>query len=180
MSARTKIIIGAATVIALPIAWYLISPLFRVIQVDEEFPTSTPANTLDPQKQSSFDQAMNAAKDKVMNKSEVPPARARVIAQGAFTPHSHDVKGRALLLQHGHLTTLRFEDFETVNGPDLRIYLSRDLNNRDYIDLGQMKATKGNVNYALPDDIDFARYNTVLVWCEDFSVLFSYAKLAPL
>ena len=72
---------------------------------------------------------------------------------------------------------LRFEDFETVNGPDLFIYLSSDLNNNDFVNLGEIKATKGNVNYLLPKDIDLKKYNKVLVWCRAFRVLFSYAEL---
>ena len=45
------------------------------------------------------------------------------------------------------------------------------------IDLGIIKATKGNVNYEIPQDIDTTKYNKVLVWCKPFKVLFSYAEL---
>jgi len=64
-----------------------------------------------------------------------------------------------------------------VNGPDLKIYLGSELGKNDYIDLGPILATKGSVNYELPDGIDTTKYSKVLVWCEAFGVLFSYAEL---
>ena len=73
---------------------------------------------------------------------------------------------------------LRFEDFETINGPELHIYLSSELGDERFIDLGKIKATKGNVNYDIPAGIDTSKYNKVLVWCKPFSVLFSYAELS--
>jgi hypothetical protein len=72
---------------------------------------------------------------------------------------------------------LRFENFETINGPKLHIYLASDLSADDYIDLGEIKATKGNVNYEIPDGTDLEKYNKVLVWCRPFKVLFSYSEL---
>ena len=67
--------------------------------------------------------------------------------------------------------------YETINGPNLHIYLSADLEANDYIDLGKIKATKGNVNYMVDHSIDTEKYNKVLVWCVPFQVLFSYAEL---
>ena len=72
---------------------------------------------------------------------------------------------------------IRFENFETVNGPDVNIYLSSDLTNEDFIDLGDIKATRGNVSYKIPEGVDLDKYNKVLVWCVTFKVLFSYADL---
>ena len=64
-----------------------------------------------------------------------------------------------------------------MNGPDLHIYLSADLDAKDYVDLGAIKATKGNVNYDVPAATDTEKYRYVLVWCEPFRVLFGYAEL---
>ena len=69
------------------------------------------------------------------------------------------------------------ENFETINGPDLFIYLSKDLTNKDFVNLGEIKATKGNVNYEVNSSIDTTQYKNVLVWCRAFGVLFSYAEL---
>jgi hypothetical protein len=105
------------------------------------------------------------------------PGKATILAQGDFHPRVHSVQGQALLIEEGSKKILRFEDFETDNGPRLHIYLSSDLGDDDFIDLGEIKATKGNVNYELPDNIDTTKYNKVLVWCVPFKVLFSYAEI---
>ena len=47
----------------------------------------------------------------------------------------------------------------------------------DFIDLGKIKATKGNVNYDIPEGVDTDKYNKVLVWCVPFGVIFSYSEL---
>jgi len=49
--------------------------------------------------------------------------------------------------------------------------------NKDFINLGEIKATKGDVNYDVDSSIDISQYNHVLVWCRAFKVLFSYAEL---
>jgi len=104
-------------------------------------------------------------------------ANSEIIAQGDLKESAHEVEGKALIINDNGKTKLRFEDFETINGPDLHIYLSSDLDAEDYIDLGKIKATKGNVNYDIPSEIDISKYNKVLVWCVPFRVLFSYAEL---
>ena len=103
---------------------------------------------------------------------------SKVILSGQLQPKAHEVSGKVLILEQDGKKILRFEDFETVNGPDLRIYLAADPSAKDYIDLGEIKATKGNVNYEIDNSIDIKRYNKVLIWCRAFSVLFSYANLS--
>lgn len=99
-----------------------------------------------------------------------------IIAEGVFVPNAHDVNGKALIITNETTKILRFEDFETIDGPDLRIYLSSGLNIDDAIDLGPIKATRGNVNYDITG-IDTDKYDKALVWCRAFKVLFSHAEL---
>lgn len=80
-------------------------------------------------------------------------------------------------IKDGDQLIVRFEDFQTDNGPQLRIYLSADLGADDFIDLDPIKATKGNVNYTVAAGTDTDKYRNVLVWCKPFGVLFSYAEL---
>ncbi len=145
-----------ALVIILPIAWYLLSPLFISIELDESSP---------------IDQA-----EEFVESSDALES-PKVLLHGDFVPSAHEVSGNVLVIDTPQGKVLRFEDFETVNGPDLFIYLSSDLDNNDFVDFGKIKATKGNVNYQLPDDVDLERYNKVLIWCRAFRVLFSYAEL---
>ena len=142
MKKKWFILLGILVVIAVPIAWYLLSPLFIVVEMDEAAPEDT-----------------------VM------------LSEALFQARTHDVSGKVFIIDSSGTKILRFEDFETLNGPDLRVYLATDTNAEDYIDLGELKATKGNVNYDLPDDVDLSKYKYVLIWCRAFSVLFGYAEL---
>jgi hypothetical protein len=134
-------------VIALSLGWYLLSPLLKNKTLDDASPISE--NT----------------------------SSSVGTLQGVFKAGEHDVAGEALLVTMEGETTLRFENFDTVNGPNLHIYLASDLSAKDYIDLGAIRATTGNINYEVPEGIDTTKYNKVLVWCVPFSVLFSYAEL---
>lgn len=142
-----KTLIGLAVVIALVVAYWLLSPLWRVVKMNEALPAAS---------------------------GQPAP---KVLSQGTLVPHDHDVSGRAKVLRSGSTTYLRFEDLNTVNGPDLRIYLGADLNAKDYVDLGPIKATQGNVNYVIPAGTDLAKYHYALIWCRSFVVLFSSADL---
>ncbi|MBI3334448.1 DM13 domain-containing protein [Candidatus Pacearchaeota archaeon] len=118
------------------------------------------------------------AKNVIEMNEELPSVESsNIIASGDFMRKVHAVSGRAVLIEDSGDKILRFEDFETDNGPNLHIYLASDLSADDFIDLGEIKATKGNVNYPLPQNIDTEKYNKVLVWCQPFKVLFSYAEL---
>ncbi len=92
----------------------------------------------------------------------------------------HDARGTAKVLElagsGGEI--LRLEDFFSTNGPGLRVYLSVDTEASDYVDLGDLKANRGNQNYEIPEGTDISMYGTVLIWCEPFSVLFGSAELA--
>lgn len=102
-----------------------------------------------------------------------------VIMQGKFNSTTYNVKGYAFLIRTGEGYILRFEDFESDTGPGLYIYLSTAKNDDDFVNLGKIKAHKGNINYDVPPDTDLEKYNVALVWCEPFSALFGYAELNP-
>ena len=74
---------------------------------------------------------------------------------------------------------LRLENFRATNGPDLYVYLATDNSASDFVDLGRLKGNIGNQNYDIPEGTDFSKYDTVLIWCKAFSVLFGSAKLEP-
>jgi hypothetical protein len=134
-------------------------------------------DTMDEETRAEFEKAVMEMADKVMEVEESIPSEALLVAEGEFMPRVHGVEGSALLIEENGTHIVRFEDFETDNGPQLFIYLSSDLGNDDFINLGEIKATKGNINYEIPKGTDITKYNNVLVWCRPFGVLFSYAKL---
>lgn len=169
-------------IIALGVLWYLVSPLWRVTELDEPLPGAQIGDNLynmDTKTTEEFNTAMleaNETPPKAMNEG-LPNAPLALLAKGAFTARAHNVEGTAALVKVGEKKILRFENFSTINGPDLHIYLASDLSVKDYVDLGPIRATKGNVNYNVNDTVDTAKYRYVLVWCEPFKILFSYAEL---
>lgn len=134
-------------------------------------------NEMDAAKKAEFDAAMENMKDKVVEMDDDMDSKANLIAEGDFKEKAHHVEGKALLIDDNGKKIVRFEDFDTLNGPALYIYLSSDLGDDDFVDLGPIKATKGNVNYEVPAGTNTDKYNKVLVWCRPFRVLFSYAEL---
>ncbi|HSF88975.1 MAG TPA: DM13 domain-containing protein [Saprospiraceae bacterium] len=105
-----------------------------------------------------------------------PPANPSF--RGDFVSAAHQTKGIATIDQEK--TTLTLTNFKTDSGPDLNIYLTSSLSaiTSDFIDLGDIKGVKGNYTYDLPDNLDYAQYKFVIVWCVDFDVNFGYAELA--
>lgn len=106
----------------------------------------------------------------------IPDKKQIILAQAKLEARAHDVSGEAKLIQVGQANYLRFENLKTINGPDLRIYLSTGLTADKIVDLGPIRATTGNVNYLIPAGTDLNTYKYALIWCRAFSVLFSDAQ----
>jgi Electron transfer DM13 len=113
--------------------------------------------------------------------------RRQVLAQGGFIGLEHETVGRALIVETADgRRFLRFEGFETSNGPDLVVYLSAKMPagpddwygyDRDFVDLGVLKGNVGSQNYLVPMGVDLDRYSTAVVWCRRFTVGFAAAEL---
>jgi hypothetical protein len=111
-----------------------------------------------------------------------------VTDRGTFVSRAHPSSGTAIVITDGSQTFLRFEDFETDNGPDLFVYLvagatadaGEGVFDDDFVDLGRLKGNIGAQNYEVPPDVDLSRYRTVVVWCRRFSTAFGAADLAPI
>jgi hypothetical protein len=90
----------------------------------------------------------------------------------------HNAEGQAKVIKLADGSNfLRLEDFRSTNGPDLYVYLSTDKGNSDFVNLGRLKGNVGDQNYKIPDGTDLSRYDTALIWCQAFSVLFGSADL---
>jgi hypothetical protein len=155
MTAAVAVLIG-------PLAWYLGSPLFLNRTVDESAPSAGGAGA---------------------------EARA-LLSSGSFGELDaiHKGEGQAVLftLPDGQ-PALRFENFKVTNGPDLFVYLSghpaprdgKQLHESAALEIARLKGNVGNQNYALPADLDLARFKSVVIYCKQFSVVFSTAELRP-
>jgi hypothetical protein len=114
-------------------------------------------------------------------------ASAAVLARGQFRGIAHETRGSATIHETSSGRVLRLTDFETSDGPDVRVYLvaapdaSSDdaVKNAEIVDLGALKGNIGDQNYALPPGIDLAKYRSVTIWCRRFSVNFATAPLTP-
>jgi K+/H+ antiporter YhaU regulatory subunit KhtT len=90
----------------------------------------------------------------------------------------HNAEGLAKVIPLGDKSSiLRLENFKSTNGPNVHLYLATDKAASNFIDLGRLKANNGNQNYNIPVETDLSKYNVVLIWCKDFSVLFGSAQL---
>jgi hypothetical protein len=150
---------------------YLVSPLFERSFLEEASPieaagiSSAPADSTQP---------------------DALPATAigaQVLQTGEFkgADDFHFGHGKALVITNpdgDHV--LRFEDFSVRNGPDLYVYVSRELDGKrvdEALNLGRLRATDGAFDYVIPASIDVSIIKTVLVWCRNFTVLFASAEL---
>lgn len=87
----------------------------------------------------------------------------------------HPAEGNVFVYEGSGKRFVRFEDFSTINGPQLHVYLAKDIEAKDFIDLGPIRGTEGSINYELPEDVLLSEYPYVLHWCVPFGVLFNYA-----
>ena len=90
--------------------------------------------------------------------------------------HNAEGQVKVLTLNDG-INFLRLEDFRATNGPDLYVYLSTDKGASDFVNLGRLKGNIGNQNYEIPEGINLSKYDSALIWCQAFSVLFGSAEL---
>ena len=90
----------------------------------------------------------------------------------------HPASGYARIVESDGNTFLRYEDLDTINGPDLFVYLATDDTANEFINLGKLRATKGNANYDIPLGTDLSIYSHALIWCRAFGVLFNSADLS--
>ena len=107
---------------------------------------------------------------------------------GLLTGKAHPTSGRASIYQIGDgKRDLRLTDFTTSNGPDVHVLLAQSTDQNltkefvrgdlDRVELGLLKANRGDQNYDLPDSVDLQKYDSVVIYCERFRAVFGVAKL---
>jgi len=110
-----------------------------------------------------------------------------VIATGSFVhadPSDSVHYGRGGVTVYADLVHLA-ADFQVGPGPKFHVFLVPDaevspgteVEQTMFIDLGRLKSFSGSQNYAIPGGVDPTRYGSVVIWCEQFNVLISPAKL---
>ncbi len=87
------------------------------------------------------------------------------------------VSGTAKIYQLNNMNSLALENVSISNGPDLHVYISKEILPVNYIDLGRLKSTMGNQVYEIPGNPDFTQYKYALIHCQQFNHLFGSAEL---
>src|SRR5918996_699738 len=198
-------IIGAIVIVVGASAFYLASPLFISTEIDEPLPEGSELSPSPPSDQ--FQEFMAMSEEErieagnQMNEQEknqimlefagMNTSIDESMSQGSETNDSlltgsfigvgdgiHDAQGivKVIPVESGG-NVLRLEDLVVTNGPDLYVYLSTDKSASDFVNLGRLKANIGSQNYPIPAGTDMTKYDTVLIWCKAFSVLFGSADL---
>ena len=105
------------------------------------------------------------------------PEVAIKLKMGDFSGVSgHSVSGTASVFDSNGTQILVLDPFNSQNGPDLKVYLSKDAGAGTYVDLGSLKSTTGKQSYEIPAGFDIHTYPYVLIWCQKFSVGFGKAE----
>jgi hypothetical protein len=90
---------------------------------------------------------------------------------------SENVSGLAKIYLTNNKYMLKLENFSTSNGPDLKVYLSKESSPSGFISLGDLKSTNGNQVYEISGTPDFTQHKFVLIHCERYNHLFGSAEL---
>jgi hypothetical protein len=120
--------------------------------------------------------------------SLLPSDRNTIVANGTFL-HANPADpihwGRGKVSVYESAVFLE-PDFEVGPGPKYHVYLVPEPNVRRseqvgksmFVDLGRLRSFKGSQRYPIPAGLDLTKYSSVVIWCEQFSVLISPADLA--
>jgi len=162
----------AATAVVAVVAFYWTS--VRETSIDEQVVTGVPQSRLAEAPERPAPESDPAA-------APSPAPRMNVqVAAGRVEPVSHSGRGRAAVVRmpDGDLR-LTLTDFDVDPGPMVVVRLvagDRD-EGGDHVELGELKATKGNQQYTVPRGTDLDRYRTVVFWCVPFSQSLARAVL---
>jgi len=183
-----KVVVPAIVAIAalawLAFGYFAVHTLFIDDKVNEAAPTFAPQTTPAPEvttvatTPTTTVPVVTTVAPTVL--ATVPQPQIVTEATGTFISLDHDTSGTAVVLGDGSgQRFLRFENFETDNGPDLKVYLVNSSTGdvSDYIDLGELKGNIGDQNYEIPVGADLSVYDKVVIWCVRFSSPFGEAPL---
>ncbi len=171
--------------VALPLGWYLGSPLFTSTTIDEPPPVAAvepiasavppaPSNGPTP----SFSDARDTIAGALCNAGSADRAlwnlhrSGRVPLREGHGPADRDVARRV------HAAPREVRGPQRAGPSRLPLSVANGYGD-GAIELGQLKADRGNQNYVVPGGVDVAGAASVVIWCKQFSVLFATAPLSP-
>jgi hypothetical protein len=187
--------VGALLVVAVVVGAALFQPwrLFTSSNVNEALPaveiTAGASSSGGAAGEAPTETAQTPSSESLPTQTPSSQAKATgpvILSTGAFQSQEHETSGTAQLLalpDGSHI--LRLENLASSDGPDVKVWLSSLEAGGDwfkyrsgrYVDLGAIKATHGNHNYAIPAGTDITGLTSVVLWCDRFSVAFGSAPL---
>ena len=112
--------------------------------------------------------------------NETPAITAMAIDSGYFSNGPYgSVTGTAKIYKTGDKYELALENFSSSNGPDLKVYLSKEKQQVNFVNLGSLKSTAGHQLYAIPGSVNVKDYTYALIHCQQYNHLFGFAQLKP-
>lgn len=108
----------------------------------------------------------------------VDPATASTQSMGDFVngPYGR-VSGMAAIYKQHDSLLLALRNVSISNGPDLHVYISKEVLPVNFIDLGSLQSTNGNQLYLIPGNPDLLQYKYALIHCKQYNHLFGSAEL---
>jgi hypothetical protein len=103
--------------------------------------------------------------------------QAVLIKQGTLMGFGHSVSGDVKVYGSEGRLVVVLDPFSSQNGPDLKVYLSKDEKASEYLSLGALKSTNGKQSYDVSGMPNLDQYKFVMIWCQQYSVLFGLAEL---
>ena len=92
-------------------------------------------------------------------------------------PYGSVMGAAKIYLKDSNQYVLALENFTSSNGPDLHVYISKEVQPVNYIDLGRLQSVSGNQVYPLTGTINFSEYKYALIHCQRYNHLFGSAEL---
>ena len=187
---RTRAVVLAVALVAgllvAGLAWFEPWRLFTSSTLDEAAPTSTSTAGPEPVSAASTPAAPTSPGPTSAASAGPTEPQDTVLARGRFEAAEHETSGAvAVLALADGRRFLRLQDLATSDGPDLQVWLTDQpsggawgsYDDGRHIELGELKATRGNQNYPIPDDARLEGLTSVVVWCDRFDVAFGTAAL---
>jgi len=103
---------------------------------------------------------------------------AQLKYRGAFASGPYGTTmGVVKIYAQNNMYSLVLDSFTVSSGPDLHVYLSKEVQPLNFIDLGVLRTRSGTQVYNVSGMPDFTAFKYVLIHCQQFDHLFGSANL---
>jgi|GEM_PF-3395472 len=119
-----------------------------------------------------MDMVDDAKKDGM--RSMIPATRTGTLSGSK----GHSASGRVVLTTGDMGPVLILKEIQVDKVPDGRVFLARDADYGNGVEVGRLQQFQGTVTFPIPADVNTAEFNSVVIWCKKFDVEIGRATLA--